>query len=143
MRKILISVLVIILMATTMAYAETIDLQSMTTDELLTLRNQINDILNERMMTNTSSIYSGMYIVGTDIKAGRYVFEFGKLAEMESTGVVMIFENYEAYKNRNYIIADYIRLGVEYQVALEEGMVLEITRGSGTIYSITTPDWAP
>lgn len=143
MRKLLISILVIILMATSTAFADSIDLFSMTTDELIILRNQINDILNERIASDTSAIYSGNYAVGTDIKAGMYILQFDELAEGETTGIVWKFASEEDWRNRKYISADYLTIGNEYQIVLEDGMVLEITKAKGIIRPIVKPDWAP
>lgn len=143
MKKLLISILVIILMATSTAFADSIDLFSMTTDELIILRNQINDILNERIASDTSVIYSGNYVVGTDIKAGMYILQFDELAEGETTGIVWKFASKEDWRNRKYISADYLTIGNEYQIVLEDGMVLEITKAKGIIRPIVKPDWAP
>ena len=68
-RLLVIMVMVVLFVAPT--HAESIDLESMSTDELLALRNQINSILTERVASDASVIYSGNYTVGTDIKAGQ------------------------------------------------------------------------
>lgn len=140
-RLLVIMVMVVLFVAT--AHAESIDLESMSTDELLVLRNRINSILTERVASDTSAICSGSYTVGTDIKAGRYVLQLDELPEGETTGVVWLFANAEDQRNRKYITADYLTIGVEYQIVLEDGMVMEITRAKGTIHEIVKPDWAP
>lgn len=141
--KKLLATMMVVLMLVTPASAESIDLDSMSTDDLLSLRNQINNILIERMASDASSIYSGNYTVGVDIKAGRYVIKFDELAEGETTGIIWTFASPEDFKSRRYITADYLKIGVEYQVTLEDGMVLEITRAKGTIRAIAKPEWAP
>lgn len=142
MKKILI-ILMLVLLLIPSVIAESVDYNSMTTDDLLALRNQINGILIERMASDASAIYSGNYTVGVDIKAGRYVLQFDEIAEGETTGIVMLFENTDKWHNRDYISADYLRTNVEYQIVLEDSMVLEITRAKGTIRAIAKPEWAP
>lgn len=142
MKKCLAIVLSILMFAAS-AFAESVDLDAMSTDELLALRSQINAILTERMTSDSSAIYSGNYIVGVDIKTGMYILRFDELAEGETTGIVWLFANSEDWRNRNYISADYLTVGVDYQITLEDNMVLEITGANGTIRSIVKPDWAP
>ena len=136
-------IMILVLMFVTPVLAESVDLGSMTTDDLLALRNEINDILTERIASDASVIYSGNYTVGVDIKAGRYVLQFDEIAEGETTGIVMLFEDTDKWHNRDYISADYLRTDVEYQIVLEDNMVLEITRAKGTIRAIAKPEWAP
>lgn len=142
MKKFLV-LMALVLMVAMPALAESVDLDSMTTDELLALRNQINDVLKERIASNASEIYSGVYTVGVDIKPGIYIIQIDELPEGETTGIVWKFANAEDQRNRNYISADYVQIGDEYQIVLEDGMVLEITRAKGTIHSIVKPEWAP
>ena len=136
-------IMILVLMFFTPVLAESADLGSMSTDDLLVLRNEINDILEERMTSDASAIYSGNYTVGIDIKAGRYVLQFDEVAEGETTGIVMLFANADDWHSQDYISADYLRAGVEYQIVLEDGMILEITRAKGTIHAIAKPEWAP
>ena len=138
-----LAIVLLVLMFSASAFAESIDIDAMSTDELLALRGQINAILTERMTSDSSAIYSGNYVAGVYIKAGMYILRFDELAEGETTGIVWLFANSEDWRNRNYISADYLTVGVDYQITLEDNMVLEITDASGTIRSIVKPDWAP
>ena len=137
------AIVLLIQMFAASAFAESVDLDAMSTDELLALRSQINAILTERMTSDSSAIYSGNYVVGVDIKAGMYILRFDELAEGETTGIVWLFANSEDWRNRKYISADYLTVGVDYQITLEDNMVLEITKANGSIRSIVKPDWAP
>ena len=67
MKRLLLLVLVLT-MAVTPALAAEIDLSKMTDAELVELRAQIDEILNN----NGSKIYEVIYVAGTDIKPGRY-----------------------------------------------------------------------
>lgn len=139
-RLLVIMVMVVLFVAPT--HAESIDLESMSTDELLALRNQINSILTERVASDASVIYSGNYTVGTDIKAGRYVFVFDKLVEGYTYGELIIYANAEAKTNRERILEN-LRIGEEYYLDLSDDMIIEISLGSGTLRGIPIRDWAP
>ena len=77
MKRFLFVLAILLLIAAilpSVSIADGFDLSSMSLEELLTLRNDINDEINKRVIQPSMAIYNGAYIVGVDIKAGRYLF---------------------------------------------------------------------
>ncbi len=64
--------LVALFLAGSIALAESIDLSSMTDDELLILEDQVSQEVSDRGLVKEFKVTPGMYIGGTDIKVGRY-----------------------------------------------------------------------
>ena len=79
MKRFLI-VLVVLSLFVTCAFAESYDLKSMTTDEIVALQSQIIKELTKRNFPTASfTVPMGEYIVGVDIPAGNYrVIYWGK-----------------------------------------------------------------
>lgn len=71
MKKVL-CLIVALLLAGSFALSETIDLSSMTDDELLTLKVLLDQTISDRGLIKEFKISSGLYIGGTDIKPGSY-----------------------------------------------------------------------
>ena len=64
---------ILVLSICLVGYAEELDLASMTTDDLIELRNQINNEIDARVETKDGlSLFEGYYTVGIDIAAGAY-----------------------------------------------------------------------
>ena len=124
------------------ARAEDIPISSLSTDELISLRDRINDELSLRLKDGTSAIYSGDYVVGQDIKAGQYILYFTKCAEAYGYGEIVIYANAAAREKRERSI-QHPRKNVETYLNLRDGMILEIRLGSGVLQSIQTPSWTP
>ncbi len=56
------------------AVADTVDLSSMSNDEIIALLNEVNEEIVRRGINKTAKLPQGTYIAGNDIPAGRYVF---------------------------------------------------------------------
>ena len=56
------------------AVADTVDLSSMSNDEIIALLNEVNEEIVRRGINRTAKLPQGTYIAGNDIPAGRYVF---------------------------------------------------------------------
>lgn len=63
------------------AHAESFDLESMSTEDLMVLRSTIDSILSDRLDAKSSFFYNGIYVVGQDIKPGRYTITLGAVLE--------------------------------------------------------------
>ena len=92
----MILVIIAVLAITIPSFASgsfSIDLKSLSLDELVELRNEINDEIIDRVSSNDNTIYSGVYVVGEDIKSSQYMYT--------ATGHsrIGVFESYENYKN--------------------------------------------
>lgn len=148
--KRIFSVIVMILLISSIsvsAFAKGVDVAKMTTDELLELRESINQELNTRFQTEPTKFYNGVYLVGSDIKAGKYVLSFEK--KSENSWFIYVETSYadrpEVTSNEDQKLID-----TEYNegetafINLEEGMKLEISGAeSMTISSGEGSFWAP
>lgn len=146
MKKTLIVLLVIFTLFTTTAYASSVDLESMTTDELIELRNQIVQEINSRLGFDESKIYIGEYVVGQDIKAGDYIIVFEKNDNVERDvggGYISLYENKEDADRHKACVSQSYYFGEECYIKLSDGMVMSISYSSGTIKPASKPAWAP
>lgn len=124
------------------AMAEDIDIKKMTTEELVALRSSIGNELSER---GYDIFCSGSYVVGTDIKAGTYMFKCYSVVEDRdyggNYGEIIFYADQEAFKKVERTI-DLIYLGEDYCLNLKDGMIIELSSCSGTLQSVK-PSWAP
>ena len=56
------------------ALADTVDLSSMSDDEIVALLGSVNDEMVRRGISKTAALPKGSYIAGKDLPAGRYIF---------------------------------------------------------------------
>ena len=75
MRRLFALVLVFVLMFCSAATAENIDLSSLTLEELITLRQEIDMLIFGSDAYKNVSVPAGDYVVGVDIPAGIYSLE--------------------------------------------------------------------
>lgn len=150
MKKFL-AVLITCILLIVPAFAETIDLSSMSLDELIQLQDAVNTAISERLGFgfDDSKIGMGYYDVGVDIKPGKYDL-ICTFAEME----YLAYSNSEQSKCMVAVISDgtddaeaisefyYIAAGQQISVELEEGNVLVIARGNFLIRT-SEHSWAP
>lgn len=150
MKKALITLLVICTLFTTTVYASSIDLKSMSTDELINLKDEIYQEIMERVQDEgvEEPIYQGTYIVGEDIKPGKYVIvfrnsNFNKDSDRFFGCGMSCYQNSDDYDNDNAIFHELLSYDEERGVVLEDGMVLVVRSNCGFIKLMTTPSWAP
>lgn len=151
MKKALITLLVIFTLFTTNAYASSIDFGSMSIDELINLKNEICQEIMERLQNEDieEPIYQGTYVVGTDIKPGKYVLvfrnsDFDKKDSDRFFGCgISCYQNAENYDNDNAIFHELLNYDEERGIVLEDGMILVIRSNYGFIKSMVNPSWAP
>ena len=72
MKKVLALIVVMILLIPSV-FAEGLDVESLTVDELMQYRKEIQDELTKRQASDPAMFFSGTYVVGVDIRAGRYI----------------------------------------------------------------------
>lgn len=116
-------------------FAENIDVHSMDTATLLTLKNTIDMELQSRPETSPFEVGLGIYVIGKDIAPGTYYISAKGLSDY--TAAIGIFENQEKY-NANETI-DWFYLPIESdakRTILEEGYIIEIVSGP-LMFSIT------
>lgn len=130
MKKALVLTLILLIVAIP-ALAEGWDFASMTTDELIELRNSITDELLSRIGTlNSAHVPAGTYVVGEDIDPGKYVFFWTK--EYENRSAISVYSTEEDIENYNPSTYTTIRkVGEEIQIELIEGSYLQIDGSNG------------
>ena len=126
MKKIIVIVMTLILVFG-MAYSETIDLDAMSVDELVELRNDVIAALYSK--NGAVSLPEGRYVAGKDIAVGTYTIV---QCEEDTWSVVGVYESLDAKEPKyNKYIYDH----AEMSATLAEGEVLDVhivEAGSGT-----------
>ncbi len=141
MKKILATLLIVCTLFTTTVYAASVDVTSMTTDDLLELKEAINSEILKRFGTEGDSIYTGKYIVGEDIKSGMYVITFPSKNSDYDYGQVIVYPTVECEWSDREVIT--LRIGEEGYLELNDGNVIDVSYLTGVIRPITKPSWAP
>lgn len=116
-------------------FAEAINLDSMTDEELFRLKDLVVSEINRRGLLN-DWIYPGNYIVGTDIKPGKYIL----------TGISSKTANYKIIEvdTDEWLHVLSINYGEQWLIELEEGTELYIADHPIKIEAYSaTPSWAP
>lgn len=126
-----------------MAEAPDIDLASMSTEDLVSLRDSINAEIANKGGDNV--ITQGLYEVGTDIKAANFkVYYYGDTSDEMSCVNFYIYDNKGQYDNHEtssqlLIYADDKDGGI---LNLKEGQMVYVTTGSATMEEVN-PSWKP
>lgn len=120
------------------AFAEDFSISNMTYEELIKLRDDISIEFADR---GVEVLPSGRYVVGKDIKPGKYLYTCCRIAESEKYVSIYIYEDETAEKNHDCILAR-LDSGEEYYMNLSENMIVLIANATGTLQAIT-PSWAP
>ncbi len=116
MKKVL-SFLVALLFICSSAAAEE-DLKAMTTEDLLALRNAINDELLSRGIEKEVNVPAGTYIIGTDIPAGAYTISTNAVM------VVLTTQNSAGHYGEMYSVTPSEKIG---KITLSDGDIISIT----------------
>ena len=137
MKKFL-AVLITSMMLIVPAFAETVNLNSMSLEELIQLRDAVQDEISVRIGSDPMAIASGKYIVGTDIKAGYYLLVVDSVAvKYVDLSLVWLDESHDD-------VWEQLREGETYYLKLEDGMKLTLENvASAHLEAITAPEWAP
>ena len=69
-----VCLLLICLLLTSTAFADTVDLTAMSNEEIIELLNQVNSEIVSRGINKTATLPQGTYNAGSDIPAGKYIF---------------------------------------------------------------------
>ena len=139
-----------VLLATTLfafpAMAESLDLSNMSTDELITLSNQVTSELKARFSSEADNLAEGMYVVGRDIKSGTYEFTCTSIRDGASEyygPCIVVFQDETSFGDMNKIIQGASQLKVDDTVGLNlvDGMVLYASFCSGQLVAVER-SWA-
>ena len=131
MKRLLLLILVLTL-AVSNALAAEIDLSAMTEEELIELRARIDELLGD----SGDMIYEGTYVVGTDIKAGRYQLS-GFSANLGDCAAIVLYD-----KNAECLAYHTVYLGHPIYLNLEDGMSFDIQYSTCSIQPVSS-NWAP
>lgn len=116
------------------ALAATVDLSSMTDDEVVELLTQVNQEIVKRGIAKTAKLPEGAYIAGSDIPAGKYIFTV--LATGDDWGNVTVYSEGGKGKQKLWNVVTAPEAGAEPAtifITLEEGDQLK----SGVPFSLT------
>lgn len=150
MRKLITLSLIFLLAFTGSAFAEGIDMEAMSTDALLALREQLNAEINERLGDDNALIGDGVYVAGVDIKPGMYQITCAAAFD-DREFYVNLFEskeNYQKYDENRWNNTAYrlfqaaLYEGGMATVNLIDGMTIEIYNGIGRVEAVK-PEWMP
>ena len=130
MKKVLALILILLLIYVPV-FAEALDFSTMTTDELIALKNSILEEIDARVgQTDHAHIVEGTYLVGADIDAGTYVFFRNIDYEYRST--IKLYASIDDLKNREYISDYYLsEIDDETRIELTEGVYLVVDGYNG------------
>lgn len=126
MKKIAALLLALILCLGSLPAFADVDLSAYTQEELLALRDKINEELLKRGIEKKVEVPQGRYIVGEDIPAGTYTLK----PKPNGFAVIEVWKNASSKYNMFYeSVSDYDK---EYigKLQLVEGNIVEITYGS-------------
>lgn len=145
-----LSVLILVLLFSSSSVAEGVDLKTMSIDDLIALKNAITDEIYSRLdfSFEDTKIGAGYYLVGEDIKAGKYEF-ICTSAETESFssgyewshGIVCVASSADDDAVKVIEFGE-IQVGEKYKFELKEGQVLVIARCNGLIKEYSH-SWTP
>lgn len=136
-KKILALVVVFVIALSTIVIADpaTVDLASMTMEELVALRNEVNAEISSRL-GEEGFIGTGSYVVGTDIRPGTFCI-------VNTSDDFANYYIYETKEDSYATLSGSIEEGDTCTIVLHEGNVLSLSHfGGGTITEIQ-PTWAP
>lgn len=125
--------LVALLLIGSIALAESIDLSAMTDDDLLALKDQVNQTLSDRGITREFVVTSGIYVGGSDIRPGRYTLTATSENGMVQVAIGKDSESLNSNDGILYMDSDYINEGDDpktFSLSIADGNVLVI-KGDG------------
>lgn len=144
---IMLSAILASTMVLTPVYAtESIDLDSMSVEDLVSLQKKISEKLEEmgEIETAWDIIPRGTYTVGTDIKAGQFEF-----VAYDADVSISTFNSEETYKKSESLRWEY--LGYDDETGdrqsallnLSDGEILEVSLASAIVKEVTNASWMP
>ena len=137
-RRILCCTVVCILMIS-VAVAATVDLSSMSDEEVLALLDQVNQEVVSRGLNKTAKLPQGAYIGGKDIPVGRYIFtsmakgdDWGNLTvkSEEGKGSLLLWEVISASDDPETVFitlnkGDKLESGVPFSLTIMSGAIFQ------------------
>ena len=129
-------------------YAEEINFSTMSDKELIDIQGALESEMNSRGIDKNNLMMAGVYVAGTDIKTGEYIFTNVDDVSYFVYGVYKDQNTYEEILKLKNEVEDFtIPLKTIYydefsRVVLEEGNILYVVRGMAKVEG-QKPDWKP
>lgn len=136
--KKLISILLVAVLLSVPVYAD--DYSSMTIEELVELRNEIDREINSRIAGDSGQIGEGIYQVGKDFKAGSYIYLFPGTGDSIHSAI-SLYKDEEAFNNNAAFMYSNLHANETATVNVSDGNFIRIEYGGGII-SRNTNFWA-
>ena len=134
-------ILALLIVLSVPALAEPVDYSSMTLEQLIEMRAAINREIDAWIGTSATAIYSGVFVVGKDIKPGRYVLILEKGLKYPTAST---YFGTEKYADDSQYQAYELRDGESTYIELVEGMTFTLDQITiAYLQPLTKPDWAP
>ena len=139
MKKLLCLSLVFCLMFNAAAFAGEIDLSSMSDEDLLELKKNVDTEVSNRNLNTGFELPIGVYKIGTDIKAGSYVFYdlenledpvdkvYGIEIPVSRIAYIEWYESEDDFANHENGDIEGIRPESPYRLSLDDNMILEVS----------------
>lgn len=149
MKKFVVCLIMMVVLCLNLAIAESVDLSSMTIDELVSLQQKITVEMFDRFgLLQTNRIGRGCYVVGKDIKPGYYDFvcfdtdTFNDGSPNNDIYIYSLNSESAADIGERLYWEQRFEIGSHVTFNLVEGTLLEINGCSGVI-TMMIPDWLP
>ena len=136
------AVLLLLTTLFTPAVAEELDLDGMSLEELLAMQSSIQQAIEKKISGSGEILPEGEYVVGEDIKAGKYIFTvisakfYDQSNEFSSRCHVKVYSEED---KRIIQDADRLQVGDLVYLNLSDGMKLSVSYGYGTIVTTNEP----
>lgn len=121
--KRILSVLIILSMLSIPAFAEVPDLSSMTLEELIELRVQLNAEIDSRFVPDSTRLYNGTYFCGADLEPGVYLV-YNDIADQNVKKPYVTVDYPEGSLRKQAF--EYISYGDRVRIVLEQGCALTV-----------------
>lgn len=137
-----IALLLSILCLSAPVLAEEVNFDDMDLAALLALHEKLDAAIQEQMdcVLDGDNIYQGVYVVGQDIKPGRYLL----------TSLSKTYFMCHLYQDQEHKAAHdggqhetLLSIGDTLSIKFEEGMVFVVDQGVVSVKMISDPEWAP
>ncbi len=125
--RILLCCLLTFLMLIPVAFADPIDLSSLTNEEIIELHTQINQEIVSRRIEKSATLLAGKYIAGTDLPAGHYILICR--TDDNHHGIVWVSSPSDNLsKDYPSVLYEYISFNAEeqFRITIEEGGILNL-----------------
>lgn len=138
MLKRIVSVILILICLQSSALASDIAFDNMELNELIALRDEVEEEIAKKLIKASSSICAGIYEVGVSIDAGNYMIILSSYRE-EYGGELLIFENRLAYNDYHTYLPKHDPLLYLQDIPENEPLHLALT--DGEILILGYGDW--